>query len=148
MAQVGSPFQKPPIPSPTPAPPPAPIAASAPSAPRSGSSAVMWALIAGLGLGVFAIFWFGLSRPQQSPAANPAALSTSGTVAVSPPALAKPKVTVTGEERRAAIEAVTALKALNSATSVGVVYQEYMRRLADTKIVVDRSAALVKSPPL
>jgi hypothetical protein len=148
MSQIGSPFNKPPIPSPAQSRVSAPIVTAAPPPPRSGSSFVMWGLIAGLGIVAVAVIWFGLSR-QQAPT-HPAVASTSGMEAA-PSVQAKPvqaKPRLTAEERKAANEAVTALKALKSATSVGVTYAEYMRRLADTKIVVDHSSALLKTPTL
>ena len=90
------------------------------------------------------MIWFGLSRQQSR--ARPVVASTSAPEAA-PSVPAKPRVAP--EERKAALEAVTALKALRSVTSVGVTYAEYLRRLADTKIVVDRSSsALVKSTGL
>jgi hypothetical protein len=51
-------------------------------------------------------------------------------------------------EKRAATETLQALKALESVTEAGVTYQEYLRRLGDAKIVVNRASEGIKEPEL
>lgn len=48
----------------------------------------------------------------------------------------------------AAKEALSALKALESVTTVGVTYQEYMRRLGDAKIKLDQVSEQIKDPEI
>jgi len=50
---------------------------------------------------------------------------------------------MTEEARRAAGEALTAIKALESVTSVGVLYTDYVRRLGDAKIKIDNVSAQI-----
>ena len=87
---------------------------------------------------------YGFSR-RVSSASPSAALKDSNPPATasseSPPRLG-------AGERHAAQEALRALKGLQSVTRAGVTYQDYMRRLGDTSIAVDRAADGVKDPEL
>jgi len=96
---------------------------------RAQRPAIGWALLAVMGLLLTLIVWYGLSRHDTKP-----------TPSASAPAK-KPKLTE--QELRAAEEALTSVKALESVTSVGVTYADYLRRLGDAKIAVDNASARI-----
>ena len=95
-------------------------------------------------------------RAQEADAARQKAATFQGkletTTAINPPPagpglVPTPKLSV-GEQQTAALEALQVLKALQSVTRVGVTYPDYMRRLGDTKIAVDRVLDGVKEQEL
>jgi hypothetical protein len=87
-----------------------------------------------------AVAAYMLGRSSSSP---PAASSQAGAAAGSAPSARAP---VKPAEDPAAKEALSALKALASVTSVGVTYQEYMRRLGDAKIKIDEVSEQIRDP--
>ncbi len=87
-----------------------------------------------------ALLWLAIhwSRtPTQPTSVQP---TPGGSTSVASPAKSLPKVRprLSEAERRAASEALQALKALRSVTTAGVNYNEYSRRVLDAKIQVDR----------
>ena len=90
------------------------------------------------------------STPSSAPTA--AAPATPAPGEGSPPAPQQPTVTKRPKldqvDRQAATDALDALKALESVTEVGVTYQDYLRRLGDAKIAVDRASRKIKNQEL
>jgi hypothetical protein len=95
-----------------------------------------WALIALMSVLLVVIVWYGLTRHGHD--------SKSATSASTP--AKKPRLSE--QELRAAEDALAAVKALESVTSVGVIYADYSRRLGDAKIAVDAASARISDPEL
>jgi hypothetical protein len=88
--------------------------------------------------------WYNISNRASAASPSATVRETSPPVAVS----SVPPLRLGAGERQAAQEALRALKGLQSVTRAGVTYQDYMRRLGDTSIAVDRGADGVKDPEL
>jgi len=97
-------------------------------------------LLIGSALVLGVLLWLGVQwgrRPTQPTSVQP---TQGGSTGVASPAKPLPKVKprLSEAERRAASEALQAVKALHSVTTAGVNYNEYLRRVLDAKIQVDR----------
>jgi hypothetical protein len=123
-----------------------PTRSTPPSQPQAGLTAgqpthvqrplIGWALVALMGVLLVLIVWYGLTRHDHDSKSAPSA---------STPAK-KPRLSE--QELRAAEDALAAVKAMESVTSVGVIYADYLRRLGDAKIAVDAASARISDPEL
>jgi len=103
--------------------------------PPANNPLVGWVVISAVGVvALMAFYWLSLREPTPAP-------TRQATVTASP---ARPSLPKPAEEQRAEKEALTALKSLQSVTSVGVTYADYMHRVGDAKIKVDQAAEQIK----